>query len=90
MTRTEYTLKPETAAEKDGIKALKLAMNDYAPSRLLRLFSFGGDLLAVKSRVALRCIRAKIEAVKIDEHGRDANGIDIRAATETLNHVKGG
>lgn len=84
MKRTEYTLIPETVAEKDGITALKLALHEYHYTAFL--FA-SGELMNSEGKYELDELKAKLETVETDDSGRDANGIDIRAALKTLENV---
>lgn len=88
MKQHEYTLMPETVAEKDGIAALKSAMNENSGA-YSQLFAFGGQLMAEVDAGTLAMIIADFEAIEADEYGRDENGLDIAAAIRTLEHVKG-
>lgn len=87
MKRKQYHFEPETVAEKDGISALKSAYYDYAAT-YPSLFDFQGNLPAKYFKNSLGYIKAKLEAVEVDEFGRDANGVDIAAALMMLEYVE--
>lgn len=83
-----YALVPETVADRDGIAALKLAILENVPGDYSRLFAFGGEMLSEAGKNTIDYVKSKLEAVEVDEYGRDANGIDIAAALRTLECVK--
>ena len=85
MKYRQFTLEPETVSEKDGITALKLALEEY--SRLYGKFFARGKLLNESEHVDFA--RAILGDVETDQYGRDANGIDIASALRTLEQVKG-
>jgi hypothetical protein len=88
MKRRQYILEPETVAEKDGIIALRLAMNDYIPGYSGAIFAFGGDILREAGADQISHVRSALESAEIDDYGRDANGIDIAAALKTLDSIE--
>jgi len=88
MKIKQYILEPETVAEKDGISALKSAMNEYCHGYYTKIFAFGGDMMATASKSILNYILEILKVVEVDEFGRDANGLDIKSAVLVLGHVK--
>lgn len=88
MKKLRLTIDPETAAERDAITALKLAVNDYAPEYHAVLFAFGGGLSRRVPKRVIEEVRAKLER-EADEAGRDVNGVDIAAAVRALDAIEG-
>jgi len=90
MKTREYELIPETCEERDAVKALRSAINDYAHGYHAAVFAFGGDGM---NRTApaneINHIRELLEAVETDESGRDGNGLDIEAALRMLGKIQG-
>jgi hypothetical protein len=88
MKHKEFTLEPETVAERDGISALKLAIESHVYGYFSAVFA-SGQIVSAANRQELSHIRTLLEADETDQYGRDANGIDIAAALRTLEQVKG-
>jgi hypothetical protein len=83
------TIRPKSVREKDAIKALKSATNDYCQHHFNRLFAFGGDMMASVPQSVWDDVNEALQNVEVDEFGRDANGLDIDAAHYALEMVKG-
>lgn len=82
------TIKPKSAADKDAISALKLAVQNYARSSYNSLFAFGGELMAEADAGIIADVTEALRAVDVDQYGKDANGVDIDAAHDALEMVK--
>ena len=89
MKRTEYEIIPETAAERDSVSALKSAINNYTHGWHSIIFAISGrGMMADAPANDLAHIRELLEAVEVDEFGRDGNGLSVAGIDGALSALR--